>query len=70
MAANTHLKAGQPITILECEDADGMADDLPIDNSSCDGLTSNNGPSLNVGTGGTVDKKGYEIYQLPECRPL
>ena len=65
--SNATLKVGQPITILECEDADGMTDDLPTDNSTCDGLTSNSGPSLNVGAGGTVDKKGYEIYQLPSA---
>jgi len=64
---NCTFQAGQAITILQCEDADGKADDLPTDGSTCDGLTSNSGASLNVGTGGVVDKRGYEIYRLPSA---
>jgi len=62
--ANSTLTGGS-VKILECGDADGLADDLPTNAASCDGLTINTGKTINEGTGGTVDKTNYEIYQLP-----
>ncbi len=62
--ANTTLTGGS-VKILECGDADGLADDLPTSAAGCDGLTINTGRTINEGTGGTVDKTGYEIYALP-----
>jgi hypothetical protein len=62
--ANSILNNGQSVNIYECSDPDGQTDDLPTDGSSCDGLTSITG-NLNEGSGGTVDKRNYEIYALP-----
>src|ERR1700722_6266157 len=63
--ANSTLANSQSVEIFECEDADGMADNLPIDGSSCDGLTAPGGGTINESATGTVDKRGYEIFQLP-----
>lgn len=65
--ANSTLANGQSVQIFECADPDGQTDDLPIDGSSCDGLTVNGGATLNEGPTGTVDKRGYEIFALPSA---
>jgi hypothetical protein len=62
--ANTTLTGGA-VKILECGDADGLADDLPTNAAGCDGLTINTGKTINEGAGGTVDKTNYEIFALP-----
>jgi len=66
-AAGSPLVAGQKVNIYECADADGKADNLPSDGSTCDGLTINTGRTLNVASDGSVDKTGYTIYQLPSA---
>jgi hypothetical protein len=66
-ATGSPLVAGQKASIYECADADGLADNLPTDASTCDGLTVNVGKTITIGTGGTVDKTNYEIYQLPSA---
>lgn len=62
---NSPLIAGDKAQIYECADTDGLADNLPTDGTTCDGVTVNTGHTLNVGTGGTVDKTNYEIFALP-----
>ena len=64
-ADKQYAGVGQSVNIYECADPDGQTDDLPTDGSSCDGLTSDNGATINVSGTGTIDKKGYEIFALP-----
>ena len=63
--ANTTLANGQSIKIIECGDADGLADDLPTSAAGCDGLTINTGKTINEGSDGSVDKTNYVIHALP-----
>ena len=63
--ANSIRTAGDSLHIYECVDADGMADDLPTNTSSCDGLTIDSGRTINVSSTGSVDKFNYPIYVLP-----
>jgi len=62
---NSVLQAGFRADVLMCSDPGAKASSLPVDDSTCDGLTINTGRTLNIGTKGTVDKKGYVIYKLP-----
>jgi hypothetical protein len=62
---NSVLQSGFRANILMCSDPDAQPKNLPISDSTCDGLTIQVGPTLNIGTGGTVDQKGYVIYKLP-----
>jgi len=63
--ANSVLQAGYRANILMCSDPGAQPSNLPIDDSHCDGLTIQTGPTLNIGTGGTVDETGYVINTLP-----
>jgi len=63
--ANSILQPVQEANILMCADPGGQASNLPIDGTSCDGESMNTGPSLNIGTGGTVDERRYMINTLP-----
>ncbi len=63
--ANSTLTPGASVKILACGDADGKADDLPVSDASCDGLTINTGRTINVASDGSVDKTDYTIYELP-----
>ena len=62
---NSVLQAGFRADILMCSDPGAEPSHLPANDSTCDGLTINTGRTLDIGTKGTVDKKGYVIYKLP-----
>ncbi len=62
---NSVLQAGYRADILMCSDPGGKPSALPISDSTCDGLTINNGRTLDIGTKGTVNKRNYVIYKLP-----
>jgi len=68
--ANAILQPGQSANIYECSDADGTFDNLPTDGSTCDGLTSDTGATINVSADGSIDKRGYEIFSSPQCAAL
>ena len=63
--ANSVLQPVQEANILMCADPGAKASNLPIDGTDCDGESINTGPSLNIGTGGTVDERRYTINTLP-----
>jgi hypothetical protein len=63
--ANSVLQPGLRADILMCSDPGARPSNLPINDSTCDGLTINVGRTLDIGTGGMVDKKDYVIYPLP-----
>ncbi len=63
--ANSTLVDGVSVKILECGDADGLADDLPTSAAGCDGLTVNTGKNVNEGSDGSVDKTNYVVHALP-----
>ena len=63
--ANSVLQPGFRANILMCGDPGAQASNLPISDIDCDGITINVGRTLDIVAGGTVDKAGYVIYQLP-----
>jgi len=63
--ANSILQPGQRADILMCSDPGGSASQLPVDDTSCAGITLNVGRTLDIEPGGKVDKPGYVMYRLP-----
>ncbi len=62
--ANTDFTPGQTIVIIECADPGGTVANLPIDDTSCDGLTVN-GDTLYVREDGDFTENSYTLFQLP-----
>lgn len=62
--ANSFFTPNARINILECADPGGLASNLPIDDSTCDGNTVQANTIL-VGANGSFAEAAYTLYLLP-----
>ena len=62
---NDYFSPYAEINIVECADPGGLASNLPIDSTTCDGNTAQ-GPSILVNKDGSFSESDYPVFAVPD----